>query len=152
MNCSGAEVLLCAGCGIVEGGDDDAKLRKCTACKSVRYCSVKCQREHRPQHKQACKKLAVELRDEILFKQPEESDMGDCPICCLPHSAVEGNSMLQTCCGKLICMGCAHANRKHELQGKHERKCPFCRQPVPTSWAEIEAYFKKRVAVNDPLH
>eukprot|EP00985_Skeletonema_marinoi_P030096 scaffold30504_cov80-Skeletonema_marinoi.AAC.1 len=74
--------MCCASCGI--GQVDDIKLKKCTACYLVRYCSVKCQKEHRPQHKRACKKRAAELRDEILFKQPESSDLGDCPICFLP--------------------------------------------------------------------
>eukprot|EP00984_Skeletonema_dohrnii_P007364 scaffold2671_cov81-Skeletonema_dohrnii-CCMP3373.AAC.4 len=71
-------MMFCAACGIA--GGDDIKLKKCTACKSVRYCGVKCQKEHRPQHKKECKKRAAELRDEILFKQPESSDLGDCPI------------------------------------------------------------------------
>jgi len=57
-------------------------LRKtCDGCKSVRYCSVKCLTDHRSQHKRECKKRAAELRDEILFKQPESSHKGDCPIC-----------------------------------------------------------------------
>jgi hypothetical protein len=34
----------------------------------------------------ACKKRAAELRDEILFKQPENTHLGDCPICFLPLS------------------------------------------------------------------
>eukprot|EP00984_Skeletonema_dohrnii_P028597 scaffold18652_cov83-Skeletonema_dohrnii-CCMP3373.AAC.1 len=77
---SAAEMMMCcACCGIAEG--DDIKLKTCTACKSARYCSVKCQKDHRPKHKGACKKRAAELRDELLFKQPESSHFGDCPIC-----------------------------------------------------------------------
>eukprot|EP00984_Skeletonema_dohrnii_P032594 scaffold26965_cov172-Skeletonema_dohrnii-CCMP3373.AAC.1 len=60
-------MMCCASCGTTEV--DDIKLQKCTTCKSVRYCSVKCQREHLPQHEETCKKRAAELRDEILFKQ-----------------------------------------------------------------------------------
>ena len=75
------EIQMCASCGIA--GDDDTKLKKC-ACKLVRYCSVKCQKDHRSQHKQECQKQVAELRDELLFKQPESSHHGDCPICCLP--------------------------------------------------------------------
>ena len=30
------------------------------------------------------RKRAAVLRDELLFKQPESSHLGDCPICCLP--------------------------------------------------------------------
>eukprot|EP00984_Skeletonema_dohrnii_P005111 scaffold1799_cov134-Skeletonema_dohrnii-CCMP3373.AAC.1 len=73
---SGAEesdeiMMCCASCGTAQA--DDIQLKTCTACKSVRYCSVKCQKEHRPQHKRACKKRAAELRDELLFRQPESS-------------------------------------------------------------------------------
>jgi len=75
-------MMCCASCGTEEV--DGVKLKKCTACKSVRYCSVKCQKDHRAKHKRACKKRAAELRDEIVFKQPESSHLGDCPICCLP--------------------------------------------------------------------
>jgi hypothetical protein len=71
-------MMCCAACGIA--GEDDIQLKTCTACKSVRYCSVKCQKEHRSQHKRECKKRAAELRDEILFKQRESSHKGDCPI------------------------------------------------------------------------
>ena len=74
-------VMLCASCGTAEG--DDIKLKKC-ACHLVKYCSVACQKAHRPKHKKECKKRAAELKDEILFKQPESSHLGDCPICCLP--------------------------------------------------------------------
>ena len=61
------------------------------ACKIVQYCSVACQTEHRSEHKRACKKRVAELRDEILFKQPESSCFGDCPICCLPISIDKNN-------------------------------------------------------------
>eukprot|EP00986_Skeletonema_menzelii_P005632 scaffold2088_cov77-Skeletonema_menzelii.AAC.1 len=71
-------MLSCASCGAA--GGDDIKLKKCTACYLVQYCSVKCQRDHRPKHKKACKKRMAELRDEILFKQPESNHLGDCPI------------------------------------------------------------------------
>ncbi len=43
----------CACCGKTEG--DGIQLRTCTACKSVRYCGVTCQRNHRPKHKKTCK-------------------------------------------------------------------------------------------------
>eukprot|EP00984_Skeletonema_dohrnii_P027298 scaffold16833_cov80-Skeletonema_dohrnii-CCMP3373.AAC.2 len=86
----------CASCGIA--ANDDVKLKKCTACKLVRYCGVKCQREHRPQHKRECKKRAAELHDEILFKQPESSHMGDCPICCLPLPLDGKSYTMMACC------------------------------------------------------
>eukprot|EP00984_Skeletonema_dohrnii_P002530 scaffold876_cov92-Skeletonema_dohrnii-CCMP3373.AAC.5 len=63
--------MTCASCGIAEA--DDIKLKECTHCDLVRYCSDKCQENYTSQHKEACMKRAVELRDEVLFKQPESS-------------------------------------------------------------------------------
>eukprot|EP00985_Skeletonema_marinoi_P006559 scaffold2836_cov95-Skeletonema_marinoi.AAC.5 len=72
----------CAFCGMAEV--DDIKLKKCADCDLVKYCSDACQKEHTSQHEEDCKKLAAELRDELLFKQPDSRHLGDCPICCLP--------------------------------------------------------------------
>ena len=70
----------CASCGTVGSDDDDIILKNCTACHLVKYCSVKCQKEHRSQHKIACRKRAAELRDELLFKQPgREQSSGGMP-------------------------------------------------------------------------
>jgi hypothetical protein len=44
---------VCASCGIA--AVDDVTLKKC-ACDLVKYCSVACQKNHRPQHKKLCKK------------------------------------------------------------------------------------------------
>mmetsp|Transcript_3281 Transcript_3281/g.4741 ORF Transcript_3281/g.4741 Transcript_3281/m.4741 type:complete len:142 (-) Transcript_3281:312-737(-) len=121
----------CASCGIAEV--DDIKLKTCTACKSVRYCGIKCQRDHRPQHKRACKKRAAELHDEILFKQPKSSHEGDCPICCLPLSLDKTKSTLMSCCSKIICNGCEYSNDVRIYQEKLESTCPFCRQLDPKS-------------------
>ncbi|KAK1735014.1 hypothetical protein QTG54_014080 [Skeletonema marinoi] len=74
LKSAAVDMMCCASCGISEG--DDIKLKTCTACKSARYCSVKCQKEHRPKHKRACKKRAAELHDEMLFKQPESAHYG----------------------------------------------------------------------------
>ena len=46
--------LSCASCGIA--GVDDIKLKDCDDCDLVKYCSVKCQKDHRPKHKKECKK------------------------------------------------------------------------------------------------
>ena len=61
----------CASCGIAE--IDDIKLKDCDGCDLVKYCSDKCKEDHRPQHEEACTDRAAELRDELLFKQPESS-------------------------------------------------------------------------------
>ena len=140
---------LCACCGTA--GDDGIKLKKCTACYLVKYCSVKCQKDHRPKHKKACKKRAAELRDEILFKQPESSYPGDCPICCLPISTDLQKSSLYSCCCKRICNGCEHANAKREEEGRLQEQCPYCRSPVASMEEEHNMNYMKRVEANDPV-
>jgi tetratricopeptide (TPR) repeat protein len=137
----------CASCGMAES--DDIKLKKCTACKSVRYCSVKCQREHRPQHKRVCKKRAAELRDEMLFKQPESTYPGDCPICMIPLPLDITKSIMQSCCSKIVCRGCSHANMMRQMQESLDETCPFCRKPAPAE-KDVEGYRMKRIEANDP--
>ncbi len=144
-------MMCCAACGSV---GDGAKLQTCTACKSVRYCGVTCQRNHWRQHKRACKERAAELHDEILFKQPESSHLGDCPICCLPLPLAAEKSTMMPCCCKIICSGCILANERRMLEGvlegRLEATCPFCRHPKPSSDEESYMILKKRVEVNDP--
>ena len=140
------KMMRCASCGIAEG--DDVKLKKCNGCHLVRYCGIECQKKHRKEHKKECKKRAVELRDEILFKQPESSHHGDCPICCLPIPIV-GKTHLSSCCSKRICLGCLHANMTREIEGNLDPKCPFCRSPQSKSLAESQTL--KRVEANDPV-
>ena len=142
-------MMCCASCGTAQV--DDIKLKTCTACKSVRYCSIKCQRDHRPQHKRACKKRAAELHDEILFKQPESSYEGDCPICCLPMSLDKTKSTMMACCSKVICDGCYHSNVVRITRGSLEPTCPFCRHPDLKSEEEEINKVMKRVKANDPV-
>ena len=142
----------CASCGI--GGGDDIKLKNCTACKLVKYCGVECQRNHRSQHKRACKKRATELKDELLFKQPESTHYGDCPICCIPipldKSLDTGIFTQQTCCSKWLCDGCIIANKVREFEARLPPTCPFCRQLEPSTEEECRLNEMKRVEANDP--
>ena len=139
----------CASCGIAGGGD--IKLMKCTACHLVKYCSVKCQKDHRPKHKKKCKKRAAELKEEILFKQPESTHYGDCPICCLPVPIDNSKSTLFLCCGKRICNGCNIAKAMREREEGLQYKCPFCRKVLPKSDEEAKQLLMKRVDANDPI-
>eukprot|EP00984_Skeletonema_dohrnii_P005139 scaffold1813_cov134-Skeletonema_dohrnii-CCMP3373.AAC.8 len=145
----GRNKACCAACGIA--GVDDIKLKDCSACKLVRYCGVKCQREHRAQHKKECKKRMTELRDEMLFKPPESTNLGDCPICCLPLPIDHTKSTIMSCCSKIVCIGCDYANTRRELEEKLDQKCPFCRHPSPKSEEEWDRNLLKRVEANDPL-
>jgi hypothetical protein len=145
---AGDMMMCCASCGAAEV--DDIKLKKCTTCQLVRYCSVKCQKEHRKQHKRACKKWVAELRDELLFKQPERSHFGDCPICLLPLSLDPTKCFMTACCSKLICNGCSLANQLREAEGSLEGRCPYCRHPNSKSKEEAHKLVMRRVEVGDP--
>eukprot|EP00984_Skeletonema_dohrnii_P027856 scaffold17545_cov81-Skeletonema_dohrnii-CCMP3373.AAC.5 len=144
-----SNISVCASCGIAE--IDDIKLKECTACDLVRYCSDACLQEHKLHHKEACKKRAAELRDELLFKQPECSHLGDCPICCLPLPLDAKKSNMMACCSKVICFGCDHANDLRIYEGKLQHTCPFCREPTPSTNEQCDKQMMKRIKANDPV-
>src|SRR6056300_1567949 len=139
---------VCANCG--KAAVDDVKLKICTACKLVKYCSVECQKNHWSKHKKACKKRAAEIRDDNLFRQPDESYLGECPICCLPLPLDLSKSAVTSCCCKRICDGCSHANKQREWEQGLEQKCAYCREPLPDTQEEAEKILMKRVKANDP--
>ena len=145
---SSCQPSCCASCGIAE--NDDIKLVPCDKCDLVRYCSDECQRHHRSDHEEDCKKRAAELRDKLLFKQPESSHMGDCPICCLPLPLDLNKSIMMACCSKVICKGCEHANRERERKQGIIISCPFCREPAPKTEEERDKQRMKRIDANDP--
>ena len=139
----------CASCGKAE--IDEVKLKKCDGCFLVKYCGIECQKAHRKQHKRECKKRAAELRDELLFTQPESTHLGDCPICCLPLPLDISKSNLNNCCSKLICKGCIRANFKREMEMKLVLKCPFCRKALPATDEEGFQQNLRRAEANDPV-
>ena len=143
-----ATMLCCASCGKAEV--DDVKLKKC-ACGLVKYCSIACQKDHRSKHKRPCKKKLAELRDEILFTQPDESHLGECPLCCLPLPLDPTKSGFMACCSKYICKGCNYANQKREIEAGLEQRCAFCREPLVKSDKEEHKMLMKRVKKNDPV-
>ena len=141
--------MFCASSGIA---GVDVKLKDCDDCDLVRYCSDECKKDHRPKHEEECKKRAAELQDEILFKQPESSHLGDCPICYLPLPIVHSKSILNTCCSKSICNGCDLANKRRELEGRLQHNtCPFCRKALPYTDEETNEQLIKRIEANDPV-
>ena len=141
--------LCCASCGIAE--IDDINMKECDACDLVRYCSDECRKDHKSQHEEACNKRAAELRDELLFKQPESSHLGDCPICCLPLPLDQMKSIISCCCSKAICIGCYFANHKRELKQRLVPSCAFCRTPISYSSEERDKRMMKRIEANDPF-
>ena len=86
-----------------------------------------------------------------LFRQPESTHLGDCPICCLPFSLNLAKSALQTCCSKVICNGCHYANLIREREESLEETCPFCGQKTPASVEEVDKNAMKRADANDPF-
>ena len=138
---------VCASCGKAAADD---KLKKC-ACKLVKYCSVECQKNHRPNHKKECKKRMAEIRDDELFEQPNESHRGECPLCCLPLPLDNRKTGLSSCCCKLICDGCNFANRSREWRESLEQRCAFCRELIPDTQDKCEKNLMERFKVNDPL-
>ena len=143
----GVEDDVCACCGIA--AVDDVTLKKC-ACNLVKYCSVDCQKNHRKQHKKACKKRLAEIHDNKVFTQPDISHWGECPICCLPLSLQPTHTMMG-CCSKIICKGCCYANQKREMEAGLEQRCPFCRNPAPKSQEEMIKNKMERIKKNDPV-
>eukprot|EP00985_Skeletonema_marinoi_P020430 scaffold12160_cov75-Skeletonema_marinoi.AAC.2 len=146
--------MCCASCGIAEV--DELKLKECTSCDLVRYCSNECQKNHKSRHKEVCKRRAAYLllraavlRDKLLFKQPECTHLGDCPICMIPLSLDLDKAIMHSCCSKTICKGCAYANEIREVEASLCPFCPFCRQPVPQEGSNKNRM--KRIEANDPI-
>ena len=136
---------VCASCGKV--AVDDVTLKQC-ACELVKYCSDGCQDLHRPEHEKDCKKRMAEIRDDRLFTMPDESYLGECPICFLPNPLDEQKSGFFECCSKRICKGCGYADQK--LHPKQPR-CLFCREPLPSSMKVSKKRLTKRIKANDTL-
>ena len=109
---------LCANCG--KGEEEGTSLKKCGACRMVKYCSAACQKAHRSQHKKECRKRAAELHNEALFTQPPQLEE-DCPICFLRMPSLHSGKRFQGCCGKVICSGCICAG----VHQGDDALCPF---------------------------
>ncbi len=138
----------CASCGIAEG--NDVKLKECDGCDLVRYCSDECQGDHRAEHNEKCKKRAAELRDELLFRQPESTHDGDCPICFLPLP-LEALNVLMPCCSKVVCQGCDLVDVMRRKETRHNT-CPFCRDSTDiTTEEQCDKLIMKRIEANDSV-
>ena len=137
---------ICANCG--KGEEESDNLKKCSACLSIKYCSRECQAAHRPQHKKECKKRAAEIYDEKLFAEPPPRE--ECPICMLPLPIESSKTAFNSCCGKLICIGCLNGMVEGKVGGKVVPICAFCRTPLPTSDEEQNKRVKKLTDRNHP--
>uniref|UniRef100_A0A7S2LHC7 RING-type domain-containing protein n=1 Tax=Skeletonema marinoi TaxID=267567 RepID=A0A7S2LHC7_9STRA len=82
----------------------------------------------------------------------ESTHVGDCPICLLPLRLDPAKSLFYSCCSKMICKGCDHANKIRQREEQLECTCPFCRQKLPKSDEEVNTNFMNRAATNnDPV-
>ena len=145
MSADAAYSSCCASCGIAE------VVVPCDDCDLVRYCGDECQNNHKLQHEEACKKRAAELREELLFKQPESSHHGDCPICSLPLPLDKSKGTIYHCCSKIICKGCDITNQWRQFGQGLVISCPFCRKPAPRTREEYDGRNMKRIEANDPV-
>ena len=98
------KIELCANCG-----KEGSNLNICNKCKEATYCNAACKKKHRKQHKKECERIVVELQDEVLFREPPP-EYGDCPICFIRLPSLGSGRSYMTCCGKMICTGCCHAD------------------------------------------
>jgi len=162
QNMSVADISVCANCG-KEGSSDN--MNTCNKCEQVRYCNAVCKKVHKKKHKKDCEeyirlaaekhieelRLAAEKHDIELFKTPP-SQHYDCPICFLRMPAIVSGSRYKSCCGKTVCSGCIYAplydNQGNEVDNK---KCPFCRVPMPSSNVETIERVQKRMEKDDPI-
>jgi hypothetical protein len=135
---------VCGWCGIAEV--DNVKLEDCNGCDLVKYCSDNCRGEHRHWHVVDCKRRAKELHDNKLFRQPDGSHHGECPICFLPLPLDARKSAFFSCCSKVVCDGCCYANCK----SNGGDRCPFCRELASDDDREHEKRVMKRAKANDP--
>jgi TPR repeat protein len=90
-----------------------------------------------------------ELRDDRLFRQPDESYLGECPICFLPLP-LDAHTLMP-CCSKHICDGCVFANIMSNMTDKVKAEsCMLCREPT---WAKDDHWKReeKRAEANDPV-
>jgi len=146
-------VFVCANCG-KEGANNI-----CNKCKMVKYCNAACKKKHRHKHKKDCEehiRLAAEraakLYDKELFKQPPPQ-LGDCPICFLLLPTLDSGRIYMSCCGKVLCCGCAYApiydNQGNKVDNDKQNLCPFCRVEAPISDEEANKRIMRLVEKND---
>jgi hypothetical protein len=136
--------ICCANCGAAQV--DEVKMEDCNHCNHVLCGSEWCRVVHGEKHKEEYEKRKLESHDDDLFKQPERSHRGECPLCFLPMSLDPRRSTFYECCSKVACNGCSYAN----YMSNGNQNCPFCREPPAEDGEEYEKRMMKRVKANDP--
>ena len=130
-------------CGSCRRVGTDLKI--CTACRSVHYCDVSCQKAHRKAHKDDCKEIAhaKEVMEEFKANLMTE----ECPICMMRLPMLPDEFYYHPCCGKTICHGCIAASRKAQGVGltDPDPPCAFCRRPMASSPEELFGRINERI-------
>ena len=90
-------------------------------------------------------------RDKKLFEQPKSTHLGECPLCFLPMPTDRNQIIMNSCCSKLQCNGCAYAHQKREMSLGLEQSCAFCRKPLQKNKEEEIANKMERVKANDAV-
>lgn len=67
----------CAGCDKRKGDPGVPKLRSCTGCRTVKYCSTDCQHAHWAAHKAACKEAKRRLSQLVHAGQQQQQSQAD---------------------------------------------------------------------------
>ena len=136
---AGDEMKHCASCN-----KSSTTLKKCTACKSVWYCNVSCQKNHRRAHKKKCKRIELELKsgadnrlksgggnaDKSDTKTDDDPELWkphlpneDCPVCMVPLPLAPHESTYLTCCNKSLCRACIEEHtRVWRITNKKRKK------------------------------
>ena len=96
-------------------------------------------RDHKSEYEEDRNNL---VKKYYLMKQPESRLLKDGPVCCLPFP-LDIKKPFNTCCSKLICRGCAHANRIQEAERRIQPACPFCGAPMPTDEGSRRHFLKR---------
>jgi len=139
----------CASCGKTGEG-----LKRCTACKSVWYCGVTCQIDHRKAHKKECKRIKKELE---MWKPPPPTE--ECPVCLVPLPLQNSKATYWPCCGQTVCNACkAETDRALNITNIEryakklppmESSCAFCRVSNHKRDSELIKRMEGRVAKGD---
>ncbi len=143
-----ADMMCFASCGKAQV--DDVKLKACAWLSVIVALTLTVRKIIVCSTKRYARKRAAEIRDDRLFRQPDESYLGECPICCLPLPLEMKKATLMSCCCKRICIGCDHANKQREREEGLVHKCVFCREPIPKTQEQMEQNEMKRIKANDP--
>jgi hypothetical protein len=145
----GSDVVVCNNCGVAEV--DEIKLEDCDGCKTVRCCGDNCEQVDQEKHDEKCQKRVARMHDDNLFRQPDGTHFGECPICFLPMPLDPQKITFKPCCGKKICLGCVCSSvviNKHDFE--KTISCPFCREPAVDE-EEEKKRMMERVKANDPV-